>query len=157
MNDRPRVSKHDHFARYVADVERSTAWYQDILGLEPVHVAQWWGDGAHFLGHGDAQIALFQKSDGEKYSSRGMPLANHQAYRLSRDEYERFKAFLAERGISYRESDHTISHSIYFQDPDDYWIELTTYDVSNACGEREGRSTFRKGSARRSLSCLLFR
>ena len=129
VNPSPRVAALDHFARCVSDVERSTQWYQEILGLEPIHVDLWWGDGAHFLGNGDAQIALFQKGAEEQFSSRGMPLSNHQAFRLSREDYDRFKEFLTERGISYRESDHTISHSIYFQDPDDYWIELTTYEV----------------------------
>ena len=129
--DRPRVSKHDHFARYVTDLERSTKWYQEILGLEPVYVEQWWDESSHFLANDDAQVALFLKGEDDAYSSRDMPIGNHNAFRMSRADYDRYKRFLSERGITYHESDHGLSRSVYFRDPDDYWVELTTYDVSS--------------------------
>lgn len=127
----PKVSRHDHFALYVSDLGRSQAWYQEILGLAPVHRNVWGGKTAVFLGNQDAMVALFQRPPGDKYSSKGMPSLNHQAFRLSRKEYEAFKHMLHEKRIGFSESDHTISHSIYFQDPDDYWIELTTYEPAD--------------------------
>lgn len=122
-----RVLRHDHFALYVSDLARSTEWYKSVLGLEPQHVDIWWDDTSHFLGNGDALVALFARGTNEKYSSRGMPLGNHQAFRVSAADYTAFKTKLTELRISFREMDHIISHSIYFQDPDDYWIELTKY------------------------------
>lgn len=126
------VSRHDHFALYVSDLERSTRWYQEVLGLEPKHVDVWWGDDAHFLGYGDALVALFARGPNERYSSQNMPLSNHQAFRVSQAEYVAFKEHLTQRQIAFHEMDHIISHSIYFQDPDDYWIEITTYELPSA-------------------------
>lgn len=36
-----RVQAFDHLVLVVADVERSLAWYRDVLGLEEVRVAEW--------------------------------------------------------------------------------------------------------------------
>ena len=38
---------------------------------------------------------------------------------------------LVERGIEFRESDHTIAWSLYLLDPDGYLIEITTYEPSD--------------------------
>lgn len=126
------VLKHDHFSLYVADLKRSARWYQDVLGLEPRHVDTWWGEHQQFFGYGEALVALFARRPNESYSSAGMPVCNHQAFRVTRDSYEAFKQSLAAKHIAFQEMGHVISNSIYFQDPDDYWIELTTYEV----GER---------------------
>lgn len=123
------VTKHDHFSLYVKDAELSCKWYQDILGLEPKHVDVWWADGVRFVGYGNALVALFQRPANEAYTSTGMPAFNHQAFRVTREEYNAFKQRLIDKKISFQEMDHTISHSVYFQDPDDYWIELTTYEI----------------------------
>lgn len=36
-----RVEGMDHVVLLVADVERSVAWYRDVLGLEPLRVDAW--------------------------------------------------------------------------------------------------------------------
>ena len=36
---------------------------------------------------------------------------------------------LAAEGVEVQFSDHGISHSIYFDDPDGHQLELTTYEV----------------------------
>ena len=36
-----QVTELDHLVLDVADVERSLAWYTDVLGLEPVRVDEW--------------------------------------------------------------------------------------------------------------------
>lgn len=121
------VSRHDHFSLYVTNLEQSEKWYREILGLEPVHADIWGGKTSRFLGHGEAMIALFLKPPEETFSSKGMPIGNHHAFRVDREAFEGFKQHLAAHGISFRQMDHQISESIYFQDPDDYWMEITTY------------------------------
>lgn len=124
----PRVARLDHISFYVSDLKRSVQWYQEVLGLEARHEDVWKSDSRCFLGHGEVLVALFERPAEESYSSKGMPVANHQAFRVSLEDYRRFKEKLGDLGIRYREMDHTISDSIYFRDPDDYWIELTTYE-----------------------------
>ena len=36
-----KVTELDHLVLDVADVERSLAWYSDVLGLEPLRVDEW--------------------------------------------------------------------------------------------------------------------
>lgn len=124
----PRVARIDHISFYVSDLKRSVQWYQEVLGLEPRHQGVWESETHCFLGHGEALVALFERPAGESYKSKGMPVENHQAFRLSLEDYRRFKEKLDYLGVRYREVDHQISDSLYFRDPDDYWIELTTYE-----------------------------
>ena len=122
------VSQHDHFALSVTDLDRSAAWYQDILGLEPKHVDVWWSETARFFGCGEAMVALFLRKPSDAFDSEGIPPSNHQAFRVSEADYLAFKRDLPGQGVSFREMEHVISQSIYFQDPDGYWIEITTYE-----------------------------
>lgn len=121
------IFRHDHIALYVEDLDRSEAWYRDVLGFRPVLVKEWWSRSGRFVGRGEAIIALFRRREGETWTSRGIPDRVHQAFRVSGPAYAEFKRAFAERGIPFREMDHGISRSIYFRDPDDYNLELTTY------------------------------
>jgi catechol 2,3-dioxygenase-like lactoylglutathione lyase family enzyme len=53
----------------------------------------------------------------------------HIAFRVDRAGFDEARVALAERGLDPRFSDHGLSHSIYFRDPDGHLIELTTYEV----------------------------
>lgn len=52
----------------------------------------------------------------------------HLAFRLGREDFERARAELTERGLAIECEDHGIAWSIYTHDPDGYRIELTTYE-----------------------------
>ncbi|HEV3408756.1 MAG TPA: VOC family protein, partial [Chthoniobacterales bacterium] len=56
----------------------------------------------------------------------------HLAFRASRQEFEAAQRELKARGIAFHFSDHEISHSIYFDDPDGNQLEITTYEVNAA-------------------------
>jgi catechol 2,3-dioxygenase-like lactoylglutathione lyase family enzyme len=51
-----RIRKIDHAVLTVADVERTAAWYERVLGMEPVT----FGDGRRALAFGDQKLNLHQ-------------------------------------------------------------------------------------------------
>jgi catechol 2,3-dioxygenase-like lactoylglutathione lyase family enzyme len=120
----------DHVAIAVADVERSQDFYETVLGLERVH-EEW--EVPVVLAANGSGIALFDRAlhpsstpdDVEPPAVRIL----HIAFRLPRDGFDEARVSLREHGIETRLSDHGISHSLYFEDPDGHQIELTTYDV----------------------------
>ncbi len=118
----------DHVALVVADMERSIAWYADVLGMEPRYADVWDGAGDPVvLCNGDACVALFAPVDGDRVEADGVN--RHFAIRLGRDGFDAAGAALAERGIEAELWDHTICHSLYVRDPDGHQVELTTYDL----------------------------
>lgn len=118
----------DHVAIGVADVERSRGFYADVLGFERAHDA--W-DRPVVMAAGDTGVAIFDRHGPPAADDGDPPPARilHVAFRVDRDGLERARAELAERGLEVQFSDHGISHSIYFEDPDGHRLELTTYDV----------------------------
>jgi catechol 2,3-dioxygenase-like lactoylglutathione lyase family enzyme len=117
----------DHVAIAVADVERSQRFYADVLGFDRAH-SEW--DVPVVMAANGTGVAIFDKSL-HAGNGDGDPAVRilHIAFRVDRAGLERAREELAERGLSPRFSDHGISHSIYFDDPDGHQLELTTYDV----------------------------
>ena len=120
----------DHVAIAVRDTELSAHWYMDVLGFERAH-DDVWNRKPIFLMKGQTGIALFRAHNdaaliGSKSDHIGM---THFAFRASRTEFLRAQEELKSRGIGFEFSDHKISHSIYFSDPDGIRLEITTYEV----------------------------
>jgi catechol 2,3-dioxygenase-like lactoylglutathione lyase family enzyme len=129
----------DHVAIAVRDVERSAKWYIDILGFEQRNQGMWNGIPT-FIGKGTTAIALFPARDDSKSVAcakndppigRIRPVANmlHLAFRADRKNFLAARDELKRRGIKFAFQDHEISHSIYFRDPDDHELEITTYEL----------------------------
>jgi catechol 2,3-dioxygenase-like lactoylglutathione lyase family enzyme len=129
-----RIKQIDHVALTVKNVERSVAWYRDVLGLEQRH-EEVWGRVPAMMFAGETGIALFQAENSdpnpepEHASTTGM---RHLAFQVDRRNFDRAQVEFSARGILFTFEDHDISHSIYFHDPDGYEIELTTYEVDEA-------------------------
>jgi len=120
----------DHVALTVTDVDRSIAWYQEVLGLEHVHEEEW-GRNPAFLTSGSTGLALFP-AKGSGQPPKGYPdgLAMwHVAFRADRRNFDASRGELDTRSIRYTFSDHGLAHSIYFHDPDGHLVEITTYEV----------------------------
>src|SRR6187455_2682828 len=109
----------DHVALSVSDVERATQWYIDVLGFEPRYEGMWNGVPV-FIGKGTTALALFPRRSNDESgpASRGGTGMLHLAFRASRAGFLHAQKELKERGIPFEFSDHEISHSIYFSDPD---------------------------------------
>jgi catechol 2,3-dioxygenase-like lactoylglutathione lyase family enzyme len=119
----------DHVALSVADVERSTNWYMDVLGFQRRFEGMW--DGVPvFIGLGDTALALFPTRSGKASAgAAGNPRILHLAFRADQESFGAAQRELTKRGIVFEFQDHEISHSIYFRDPDGHGLEITTYEI----------------------------
>lgn len=122
----------DHVAIGVDDIDRSWAFYADVLGFERTH--EEWDVPVVMSAPGTGTgIVIFDKEvhpsstpdDVDPPSIRVL----HVAFRVDREGFDAARDELPRRGVEVKFSDHGISHSIYLHDPDGHQIELTTYDV----------------------------
>jgi catechol 2,3-dioxygenase-like lactoylglutathione lyase family enzyme len=124
----------DHVALAVADVERSAAWFIDVLGFERRFEGMWNGVPG-FVGKGDTAIALFPRHDSHALAKGEQPQHQsidmlHLAFRADRKNFLAAQAELQSRGVRFDFEDHGVSHSIYFRSPDGHKFEITTYDLN---------------------------
>ena len=119
----------DHVAFRVSDLDRSTRWYQDVLGLRRAY-AEAWPNYPVVLEAGGGGVALFPATSSGEAGDPGTELVamQHLAFRTTREHFEAAKDELRERGIEFAERDHGISWSVYVLDPDGFEVEVTTYE-----------------------------
>jgi glyoxylase I family protein len=118
-----------HVALVCSDVERTIAFYQDLLGFPLVDVRENrdYEGSTHFffdLGHGN-MLAFFD------FPGHDMPewqetLGNlqHIAISVEPGSWERLKTKLEEAGIAYVGPDRGAVNSMYFRGPDGEGLEL---------------------------------
>src|SRR6202011_3543074 len=113
----------------VADVERSAAWFIEVLGFERRFEGMW--DGVPvFVGKGTTALALFPRRghNGATAEQRGPNDIDmlHLAFRADRKNLLAAQDELKSRGVRFDFEDHEISQSIYFRSPDGHRFEITT-------------------------------
>jgi catechol 2,3-dioxygenase-like lactoylglutathione lyase family enzyme len=123
----------DHVALSVADVERSAAWFVEVLGFERRFEGMWKGVPV-FVGKGTTAIALFPHRDSPDSTAAKQrpPSATdmlHLAFRADRKNFLAAQTDLKSRGVRFEFEDHEISHSIYFRSPDGHRFEITTHEL----------------------------
>ena len=120
----------DHVALAVRNVEEAAKWYAEVLGFEPRHTGMWDGIPT-FMGKGTTAIALFPSDEAPAAAAKAQARTGilHLAMRADAENFRSAQDELKQRGIKFVFRDHEISHSIYFRDPDDHELEITTYDL----------------------------
>jgi catechol-2,3-dioxygenase len=134
------VQRLNHAVLYVRDVERSVAFYSEVLGFRQVMGMP----GAAFLqaegSSNDHDLGLFQIGGdaADSPAGRGAVGLYHLAWEVDTlDELERIAAALAAHGALVGASDHATTKALYAKDPDGLefevsWLlpaELITEDV----------------------------
>jgi len=123
------LKKLDHIAILVKDPESSATWYHDTLGLKRLEVEDWGQIPIFMVTENYTGVAIFYS---EKGNPDPMPKDKnhhnpHIAFAVKPEMFLEAQKYFKEQKISFVFQDHQIAHSIYFRDPDDYCMEITTY------------------------------
>jgi catechol 2,3-dioxygenase-like lactoylglutathione lyase family enzyme len=121
------VREIDHLVINVSDVERSLAWYTELLGLAPERVDEWRA--------GDAPFPSVRVNDGCIFDlfalDRTGQNIDHVCLLVDRADVEAVAAdtrFNVVSGPVDRWGARGVGWSIYVTDPDENLVELRTYD-----------------------------
>jgi catechol-2,3-dioxygenase len=122
------VQRLNHAVLYVRDVERSVAFYSDVLGFRVVMGLP----GAAFLqaegSSNDHDLGLFQVGAGAGASGAGRTTVGlyHLAWEVDTlDELERIQGRLEAAGALVGASDHATTKALYAKDPDGIEFEVS--------------------------------
>ena len=122
------VTRLNHAVLFVRDVERSVAFYRDLLDFKVVNEKP----GAAFLqapaSNNDHDLGLFQvgPAAGPSLAGRQTVGLYHLAWEVDTlDELERIAGRLAEAGALTGASDHGTTKALYAQDPDGLEFEVS--------------------------------
>lgn len=130
-----RVEGMDHIVLNVADVERSVAFYRDVLGLDVERFEEWRAGRIGFPSvriNADTLIDLVRAADAPERGGRAVNL-NHFCLVVGDEALEPIIEHLAAHGVTVhtgparRWGAHGDGASIYFADPDGNEIEVRTY------------------------------
>jgi len=121
---KPKLKNIDHIHIFVADRQEALKWYRTVLGLKPVKNLLFWAKtGPLTIGNeeGSIHIALFK---GEPKENRSVV-----AFNTSGKEFINWHKKINDVADGNIEVvDHSVSFSIYFQDPYENPYEITSYD-----------------------------
>ncbi|HWB32478.1 MAG TPA: VOC family protein [Acidobacteriaceae bacterium] len=120
------VMTFDHIAIFVADIERSAAFYEKVFGFaripEPFH------DGRHIWLSAGPNMALHIVGNAD--AAKEHAISHHMAFRT--EDFEGLMARLDAMQVSHHgfgvaakfNTRGDGARQTYFQDPDNYWIEV---------------------------------
>jgi len=128
----PKLNGIDHVHVYARDREAAAIWYQEILGFTVVETYRFWAEREYGpLTIQDASetihIALFK-------SDEFIP-DSVLAFGVSGNEFLKWKAYLENKDILKRCSDHSKMWSLYFNDLDGNGLEITTADYDTVAAQ----------------------
>jgi lactoylglutathione lyase len=118
-----RFTQLNHVALHVADLEKSVAFYRDVLRLEPIPRPAFSFPGAWFRLGLDQDLHLIGGRDREVVShNRG----NHFA--LLVDDFDAWEKYLTENNVRFapRRTRPDGALQLYVIDPDGHYVELCT-------------------------------
>jgi catechol-2,3-dioxygenase len=122
------VTRLNHAVLYVRDVERTRAFYEEVLGFTTLIWMP--GQAAFFQAPGstnDHDLGVFQIGSGAGPSTAGRDTVGlyHLAWEVDTlSELERIRGLLQARDALVGASDHVTTKSLYAQDPDGIELEV---------------------------------
>ena len=126
MNPNITVSGLDHIVLACPDVERTLAWYVDLLGLEPVRVEEWRNGNVPFPSVRVSPGTIIDLIQGDNHSGR----LDHICFVLDPtdlDQVASSKLFEVVDGPATRFGAQGDGTSLYVRDPDGTIVELRHY------------------------------
>jgi len=124
MNKPFKIEGLDHVAILAQDPEASVKWYKEVLGLKEYRVPEW-KEFPIFMLAGKTGVAIFPNRN----KITGKDKIDHFAFNVDHENFVRAQKNLSSMSIHFHFSDHKYFHSIYFKDPDNNTVELTTLVV----------------------------
>lgn len=133
---RLQVTGLNHVVLHVTDVERSTRFYEEVLGFEDRRSGGAPGGKMRFLRCGLQGLDLFEVSDGNVHGGQEM---NHMALSVDADDIEEVVAELSKVGVE--TSDRTPRNTVFLSDPDGHRIEILPSSWGGAPQGRPGATS----------------
>jgi len=125
------VTRLNHAVLYVRDVQRTVAFYQDVMGFEPVGMLPEGFRGAAFLrasgSTNDHDLGVFEigSAAAESLAGRGQVGLYHLAWEVDTlGELQRMAERLAAEGALVGATNHGTTKSLYAKDPDGLEFEV---------------------------------
>jgi catechol 2,3-dioxygenase-like lactoylglutathione lyase family enzyme len=106
----------NHLTLAVTELDRSFAFYQDLLGFKPAAI---WNTGA-YLSLGGLWLCL---SLDDKRAASAQPDYTHYAFDIAQDDFAAFRARLRDAGVTEWRQNRSEGDSFYFLDPDGHQLE----------------------------------
>jgi catechol 2,3-dioxygenase len=133
-----RINKVGHVVLNVTDVEASAKFYTEALGMEVMRLRE---GNAAFLSFGTQHhdIALFKAPEGAERGQLGL---NHIALQIDGGEMELRQLYgrLVQQGAKVDfTTDHGMTHSVYFFDPDGNRLEIFCETMTPEAGRQHMR------------------
>jgi catechol 2,3-dioxygenase-like lactoylglutathione lyase family enzyme len=107
----------NHLTLAVADLDRSFAFYENLLGFKPAAI---WQTGA-YLSLGDLWLCLSLDASRDAGAAPGY---THVAFDIAQGDFDAFRARLREAGVVEWRQNRSEGDSFYFLDPDGHQLEV---------------------------------
>lgn len=134
-----------HAVLHVSDLDASTEWYRDVMGMELVQSADAFNARFFSFGRRDHDLALIGTPEVAGHGGREY---HHLAFEFegSLDDFKAFRRRLVERGVTITGTvDHGISYGMYFLDPDGHQLEVF---LPRTDPDADAREAFRRTGVR---------
>jgi catechol 2,3-dioxygenase-like lactoylglutathione lyase family enzyme len=122
----------NHLTLAVADVERSFAFYVDLLGFKPA--ARW--DAGAYLSLGELWLCL---SLDPARAGAAQPDYTHYAFDVAQHAFGPLRARLLEAGVREWKVNRSEGDSFYFLDPDGHQLEAHVGDLASRLAQCRAR------------------
>ena len=126
----PKLNGVDHLHVNVRNWTEAEEWYRSVLDFKRVDALMAWAveNGPLTIENpeGTIHLALFESDNPES--------TNVIAFGATGEQFLSWKTHLENRGLKLRVTDHKMAYSLYFDDPWQNSLEITTYERDYVAG-----------------------